>query len=288
MRENHRQVTKWLQNQGATHIHLERKRGKHPRLCFTFRDKSYNHTISGTTSDTYRAAYNHISQLRHAMGLVNQPKEEIVIMQPTPQPANNSAFNTPRILPATQTTRAPQKYAGTVALFGGKNNQLNIVIPNDLYREFRANNPENSRVDVEFMGDNTWRIYHSTTGHSRFVKYGPARHKCQPQHPNTKAATGTFYTTPAEFTLVDGELLGTLTEEPHRDSTKQRAVVNRKRESETQTLTAIANTTSNQATQLAALLEAIRRVEATTDYRLVRMKDNNDWAFKLNMPTIIR
>ena len=282
MKPHHKQVAKWLTQQGATNIHLERG-SKHPRLCFTFRDKAYNHTISGTTSDTYRAAYNHISQLRHAMGLVNQPKE--VTVHTNPQP--NNTFNPPRVLPVIEKPHAPLKYAGTIALFGGKNNQLNIVIPNDLYREFRANHPENSRVDVEHMGDNTWRIYHSKEGHSRFVKYGPTRHKCQPQHPQTQAAMGAFYTTPAEFTLVDGELLGTLTEAPRRNSDKAHAVVNRTTKTKAETET-IANTASNQATQLAALLEAIRRVESTTEYRLVRMKDNNDWAFKLNMPTIIR
>lgn len=296
MRQHHKQVATWLKSKGATNIYLT-PGGKHPKLCFTFQQRSYAHPISGTTSDTYRAAHNFISELRHVLGLVNQPQPELQSQlkpkEPTMLNARTEPFNAPRVLPVIQNKTKPTVSCdGTIALYSQstreEKRQLTIRISGDMYEAFRALSPTLSRVFVTYMNDNTWTIRHDPTGNSRFVKNG-TRYQAQPIHPETSAALGPFFATPAQFLLEGDTIIATLTEPPRKQSNRPEATFHRgPRAAKPQpaTETTITNVTTTQAQQLTTLLEAIRRVETETDYKLTREKATSQIVFVHKNPVI--
>lgn len=300
MRQHHRQVISWLETKGATNIQI-RPGGKHLKLCFNYQGRDYAQPISSSPSDNYRGTHKKIKDLRHTLGLVNT-QDDIVISTPprtlqeitTMLNTNTTPFNTPRVLPVT--TKPTATCIGAIACYRGNGGVFNFRISEEVWKTFRNTHPENSYVGVEWLGDNSWKIFHDKDSHSRFRPYNKQKTTYMMEQTSDESfqKLGHFYTTPAEFVVTDGVILATLKEEPRREAiAPQVAAANtrRKQQSETQTLTAIANTTTtNQTMQLAALLEAIRRVESTTEYRLMKLKENDQtsWVFKLTTPTIIR
>jgi hypothetical protein len=67
------ECTKLLTSVGASDIHVT-KGGKHPRVNFTYQDKTQFYVVPGTPSDSYSGTENCLSGLRHFLGLIKPEK----------------------------------------------------------------------------------------------------------------------------------------------------------------------------------------------------------------------
>lgn len=67
------ECSKFLISVGASDIHIT-KGGKHPRINFTYQEKTQFYVVPGTPSDSYSGMENCLSGLRHFLGLIKPEK----------------------------------------------------------------------------------------------------------------------------------------------------------------------------------------------------------------------
>jgi len=75
MSQHHDAVIRWLTEQGAEGVRIERAgRLGHPRVVFVWREVTLSYAISGTPGNDWTADRSMITQLRHLLGLVGGDK----------------------------------------------------------------------------------------------------------------------------------------------------------------------------------------------------------------------
>lgn len=200
--------------------------------------------------------------------------------------ANNGHDRTPRILPATQPQPNSIEAQGYVVCHHSKTQKkLNFIIPNSLHKHLTT-----ARMSVTQTKD-MWELTASDNG-PKWCRYGANEMVLQVGGTTLiKGYPNPFAKTPAEFHLTDNTLLVRLTEAPRYRTTKpsvgdeliasmKEAVAHAKGEpTQVRETKVVVESAPNYATELPVLLNAIRRVEATTPYRLVKSKESGDWMF---------
>lgn len=286
----HRDLVRWLRTTYPTAANVRiTQGGKHPRLTFTYQNQEHRVPIAGTPSDR-RALSNQCRTLTRLLGApeqttTRQPRTlEELTMPLTQHTATNGHDRTPRVLPATQpqpTKPNSVEAQGYVVCHHSKSQKkLNFIIPKSLHKHLTS-----ERMSVTQTED-MWELTSSAHGPKR-CRYGANEMVLQVGAATLiKGYPKPFAKTPAEFILTDNTLLVRLTEAPRyrASSSVGTELIASMKEAEgkptqVRETKVVVETTPDYATELPVLLNAIRRVENTTPYRLVKSKETGAWMF---------
>lgn len=292
-RAHHRELMNWLRRNypQARNIRLA-PGGKHPRLRFTYQDREHSTVVAGSPSDNHALA-----NAKRQLAALLPPKEVQHMPTPTPtvadiwpnKPKPNGADRTPRVLPAaTPKPYVPLKpdsieahgYVVAYTKRPGSITDLRFIVPTSFHNHL----PE--RMAIKQAGD-TWEMTKTTIG-PKWSKYDPNNFVLQcGAIALTKGFTAPFAKTPAEYIYTDGTLLVRLTEPPRyrnpeptatAKETRRAKVLETAKAAVRQTVEETAPPVVDYATELPVLLNAIRRVESTTPYKLKKTPEG-EWVF---------
>lgn len=273
--------------------------GKHPKIKFTYNGKRFTSAVPGTSSDV-RAFENQKSQLRRVLGAPPDPEAP---RAPRTLAAMTAALKpltfkepTPMANPTTTTAGNPVIANGGLALHIS-NKILRFYVPNVIRDKFYSawSGPRGCRVD--FTAPDLWTIRHGENDKCQIKAVG-----LEVSGSSALKRFGPFGATPAEYKLVGGRIEVKLLEEP-------RAVKPRRKRGMDKAATLTKDRIAQQIVDklyrpepesgpvpppapsrhgvteadMRAALEAIRRIEAQTPYRLVKRTRTDDsatsWAF---------
>lgn len=164
MNDLHRDVRKYLiETYGATGVSIVYS-GRHPRLHWSYRDRSYQMVVPGTTSD-HRSVKNCLADLKRLLG-------------PPPEPESNQPRKLEEMIPhapigtlaevAKITVLSPpptfRSFNGQVAHYqisGRHQHRLEFILPSEVRGWF------NDGVRVSRTGIGTWELYRDPQGKTR-------------------------------------------------------------------------------------------------------------------------
>jgi hypothetical protein len=294
MNEYHRTITDFLSGHGAHDVRLI-PGGKHPKVTFEFRGKRIERSVSASPSDV-NAANSAIRDLKKMLG------------EPDIGPAS-----VPRVIDdMTPRTNGPAKIStGGIALYGGVGDRLRMRLfpPADVVAFLGAR-----VVRIQRMAKDQWLLTPTDEATGRRVRADGKKWQLDAGYGEelTRGYESPFGVSPAEYVVVDDHVVVRLL----TDQIKQVEKRQPKRPKVTVTLTPmpgpipenvllISDTKSGaieeanpivSAEELRAaqrffdpppdprsVLAAISKVEASTPYRLVRLKDDRGWAWQAPM-----
>lgn len=274
-----REVRAYLRDAyGVTKATLSQGGGGHPRLTFEHTGRSYKLTLPSANSDRGLAFDMKRQDIRRLLGpptVTIEPKFKRRLDDMMPEPITLSAR--PIHADMIQEREPDRTYHGTIAVYASDpkkryQRRLTIGVRDDLYQEFN----HTGALLVTRIDDDTFQIApHPDNGRKTpsFHHEGSMwKFAIQTLLPND---TEPYGASPAEMILVDGSIVARVLERKGMNKNIKGAPHR-----------AAAVTTAKPAvvgleTEMRAALTAIRRVEAETPYRLIRVKDDEGghWAF---------
>lgn len=300
--KHEREIVRWLRDTWPITDLKVAYGGKHPRISFTYGGKRRSCTISGTPRDFSTSIFQAKRQLAKMLG--SPPQVERVERKEIEMLAEPQAFNTPRVLPTKPESKAVVA-RGSVALYTTTSSRhvprqrLEVKFSDDLYKAL----PTGARLMLkdDDIGGDEWTFMVSPLGakisqHSK--QWGITRY-------SEDVKFSTFGATPAEFLYENGTMLVRLAQKPkavneiRSFSQKRRADILRRREqtaaptpvsvptaqpAETAPTPQPATSSAVNRALIQSTVSLIRRIEAETDYRLVKVRgsDGNErWSFRV-------
>lgn len=258
---HHREVIAWLEAHGAERVRLTHDGAPHPRISYLWDGAERTHVVPGTTRER-RTALNTITQLRRVLGdpaevcSPERQKRKMEDMMPQVDWKETLAKH-----PAVSAKTYPAK----VARYG---RQLRVTVPQEV-REFLAGR---CVVGTEVAPDR-WSFLPDDAAKRPSVNNSGQIDVVMPGEP--------FGACAAEVTIeADHFTVRRTSTAPLRKFTKPRPVLTVHSVESDLGLTSPTLTASATETEIRETLATIRRIEAGTAYRLIKVKDTGVWLFQ--------
>lgn len=272
---HHREVMDWLRGHGATRVRLANG-GRHPRLEFQFRGREHRVPVAGSPSDV-NSAHAKIRELRHALG------DPVVPADNTGRRLDDmtAELNTraASLRPALAGSSAETPCTGSVARYlrpGGGTPKLKFSLPlGDAQRFFG-----DAAIDVTTTPDG-WLLRKKPD--TRTPAFRPDGRQARLDASDPSTSDQAFGTTAATFVLLGNEVRVALAGEPQAVKAQQRRLEQKPvLTPQPEEVVPPPATAADEAAR--AALAAVRAVEATTPYRLVRRRPDDGstepvWSF---------
>ncbi len=296
MNEYHRTITTFLRDHGAHDVKIV-PGGRHPHVDFTFRDKKFNLAVHRDPPGHSDAAIIKVKELR---GLLGEPDVAATGER------RSLGDMTPR------TNGHAKTSAGGIALYGGVGEKLRLRLfpPADVAAFLGAR-----VVRTQRMAKDQWLLTPTDDATGRRLRADGKKWQLDAGYGEelTRGYESPFGASPAEYVVVDDHVVVRLLtdqvrpvekRQPKRPKTNPvRGAEPATREAEVQSDAAgrtAGATPATGAVQIGsdangvpgsdptladprAVLAAISKVEASTPYRLVRLKDDRGWAWQAPM-----
>jgi hypothetical protein len=271
-----RQVIAGVRALGAQDVALSHG-GKHPRLTFFFNGREHRVTLASSPSDT-DAVKIKLGDVRRRLGILTERWTEEKEMTTTTETIMEPAVNLSEPIEAPATEERPTTAARGRVGYYASNRCLEFTFA----KEIGACLPQAANLSVAAMGTDTWVIRSTGDGHSRLRNKG-GRNMVVVSGKIAAPDLAYFGGLPAEYVAVDDHVMVRLLEPP-----PLREVAAAEPEQEPppvptpRIMPAPAILEIPTDAECRAALDAMRRIYATTPFRLVEMPDG-----KLRLQAII-